>query len=120
MIVSVSGSRDYTDYAYISTTLSQIVALLITQGTPITKIHVGDCRGVDSLVVRYCSEHDIPVQVFPANWSLGPKAGPIRNKQLITGTNMLVAFPKNNSKGTQSAINIATALHIPVQTFLPF
>lgn len=111
MIASFSGSRDFTNYEYVSNVIKHYLPY-------ITKIHVGDAKGVDSLVVRFCSENNINYQIFKADWNkYGKGAGPIRNRELINGTSILIAFPSNNSKGTISAINIANELNINVHIY---
>jgi len=108
LIISVSGYRDFYDYEYVCSVLSQY---------KITEIHVGDCRGTDDLVRRYAEEHNIKCNVFYADWSKGVAAGAIRNRELIKNTNLLVAFLSDKSKGTKSAIQIAQKLKIPVKIY---
>lgn len=48
-----------------------------------TEVIHGDAPGVDKAAGRVASEIGIHVRAFPADWSLGPKAGPIRNQQMI-------------------------------------
>ncbi len=109
MIYSISGSRDFTNYEFICEILDSYIN--------ISHINVGDCKGVDKLVENYCIEKNISYTVFKADWSLGLKAGPLRNKLLITDTEKLIAFLADNSKGTKSAINIAKSLNIKVDVY---
>lgn len=109
MIFSVSGSRNFTDYEYVKSKLSNYV---------ISHMHVGDCRGFDTLAIRYCTEHHISYTVFYANWeAYGNRAGAIRNRDLIRGSECLLAFPLSNSRGTHSAINMSAILEIPHTVF---
>jgi len=50
----------------------------------IGKIQVieGGCDGVDSIAKVWANNHNLSHRQFPADWSLGPKAGPIRNKEM--------------------------------------
>ncbi len=81
-------------------------------------IHVGDATGLDSLVIRYCQEHNLKYKIFKARWDLyGKSAGPKRNEELIKDSNVLIAFPSVESKGTIHAINFAKKLNIQVIIF---
>lgn len=99
MIVGVSGSRKFQDYD----TIKQILDMY-----DITKMHVGDCAGVDALSIRYCRENNIQCEIFRANWTkYGRGAGPIRNAELLRGVEFLVAFPGPNSVGTFNCVRLA-------------
>uniref|UniRef100_A0A6C0BCN4 Uncharacterized protein n=1 Tax=viral metagenome TaxID=1070528 RepID=A0A6C0BCN4_9ZZZZ len=109
MIISISGSRNYDNYDFIKYALDHY---------KIEKINVGDAKGVDSLVVRYCQEKEIPYEIFNVNWnpvdqitgvgSYDKAAGLKRNYEIIKGTELLIAFPSRYSNGTKHAINIAS------------
>ena len=105
----VSGSRDFDNYGQFKKALQVVINEL---GQQPTFVHVGDCRGVDAMMVKWCRENEINYKIYKADWSLGSKAGPIRNRQMIDALpddGVLVAFPSPFSKGTRSAIKIAKA-----------
>lgn len=114
MIVAISGSRYFNDYNYISVVLDKLRTI------PDLKIHVGDANGVDTCVVNYCINNNIPYQKFVANWYkngyLDKFEGPRRNAEIIKDAQLLIAFPKNTSKGTRDAIKQASkkgiAIHV--------
>lgn len=108
LLVSVSGYRNYNNYDGIKEVLDQY---------HIRKIHVGDCRGVDRLIVRYCKEKNIECRIFYADWKLGRGGGLVRNEELIDGTELLIAFPSSDSRGTRNAINIAKKMEICVHVY---
>lgn len=110
MFVSISGSRYFEDYEYFSSILDVY---------DITSVSVGDCKtGVDKMTLKFCEERQIPVSVKIANWTeYGRAAGPIRNKEVVDNTELLIAFAGKNSKGTKSAIDIAKRLKIPVERY---
>jgi hypothetical protein len=63
---------------------------------------------------RWAETHHIPCVVVHANWAFkGKAAGPIRNREMLelygkgNPDAVVLAFRKNNSRGTTSAINIA-------------
>jgi predicted Rossmann-fold nucleotide-binding protein len=55
----------------------------------------GGATGADTLAARWAKEHNVPCEVYPANWQLhGRAAGFVRNVEMIkTGIDMLIAFP---------------------------
>lgn len=110
-MISISGSRYYNNYEYIKNVLT-------TYNLNNKIINIGDAKGVDALVVKYCKENNIKYNIFYANWNkYGLKAGPIRNEELIKNTELLIAFPEKTSKGTISAINIAKKFNIKVDIY---
>nr|QBK84878.1 MAG: DNA recombination-mediator protein A [Pithovirus LCDPAC02] len=110
MSVTISGSRYIKDnednYKIVSDYLKQFK-------NKIEFVNVGDCRGLDQIVINWCSENNIEYKVYKANWNIyGKGAGPIRNKIMIDNSNFFVGFPvvnsgKLNSKGTIQALNYA-------------
>jgi len=113
MKVIICGSRDFNDYKYMEKCIER-------SGFNITEIVSGAAKGADSLGERYAKEHDIKLTRFPADWnSLGKKAGPIRNQQMIDYVypdGGLIAFPINESIGTRDSIRRAEnkGLHVRV------
>lgn len=104
--VIIAGPRDFTDKELVWKELDE---LLILYERPITEdivIFEGGAKGVDCLAHEYALENDYSVKQFPADWSLGKKAGPIRNEQMAKEADVLIAF-YNGSKGTTSMIKLA-------------
>lgn len=75
MRILVCGSRYWTDKEFIRKVLAEL-----PEGSTI--IH-GDCRGADRLAGEVAKELGLQVIAYPAQWKLGAKAGPIRNKQML-------------------------------------
>ena len=42
--------------------------------------------------------------IFAADWSRGKSAGPIRNQKIIDYSDIIIAFPKGESRGTRNSI----------------
>lgn len=82
----------------------------------IDTIFVGDAKGVDNLVVRWCKENGITYRIFRANWKLyGRSAGPERNGQMIrSGGEALIAIWDGESRGTKNMIQQAKQHELPV------
>jgi hypothetical protein len=114
--VVFSGSRDWPNARYILQELKQLDPKVITvlHGACPPKIIKGPdgtdvYLGADYMVDQIARKLGFTVEKHPANWTeLGRKAGPIRNRQMIeTGVDMLIAFQKDHSTGTQTAIDYA-------------
>lgn len=67
----------------------------------------GHARGVDRYAETFAREAGLEVISFPADWSLGPKAGLLRNTQIVNTCDKLVAFWDGKSKGTKDSIRKA-------------
>ncbi len=113
MRVLVCGSRDYTDFDYISKVLSEI--------DRITDLAHGDARGADRLAGAWAGRHpSIAVYPYPANWKgLGRGAGPARNNQMLKEfrPDLVIAFKDGfdhtlSRGGTEHMVKIARAAGI--------
>ena len=101
--VAVVGSRTFTDYDLLEKELDKIHAK-----TPIGCIHSGGAMGADTLAERWAKVHLIPVQVYVPDWKrYGRWAGLLRNKDIVEGTDVVVAFWDGKSKGTLNSIGLA-------------
>jgi len=81
---------------------------------PITIIS-GRAKGADRLGERFAQEHNIPTQLFPADWNThGRKAGFIRNLKMAKAADILIAFWDGQSRGTQHMIEAMQKLEKPV------
>ncbi len=98
MKVIIAGSRDITDYDLVS---GQIEILLKEHDITVTEVVSGRCRGVDAIGEKWAKSKGIPVILFPAQWfAHGKAAGPIRNAKMAEYADVLLAFPKGESRGT--------------------
>ena len=50
---------------------------------PDTIIIEGEAKGADTLAREAGEEYGFVVERYPADWSIGKKAGPIRNTQML-------------------------------------
>lgn len=76
----------------------------------------GDCpTGADKLARELATIFDLKLTSFPADWDTHKlAAGPIRNKQMATYGEYLLAFWDGKSRGTSSMIHCARNAGIPV------
>ena len=63
----------------------------------------GGCNGADHLCVEEARSMDLLIETHFADWNLGKKAGPIRNREMANSNiDFCIAFP--GGKGTANAI----------------
>lgn len=106
MIIAVTGGREFRDRELVDWMLSKYKVSVIVHG---------GCRGLDTIVAQWASDHGIPTLEFKPDWEThGAIAGPIRNrKMLLEGKpNLLIRF--TGGSGTANCANFAKQLGIPV------
>lgn len=109
----IAGGRDFCDYPLLKTASDLFLSeLKIT--IPIVIVS-GMAKGADMLGERYAAEYGLEVAEFPADWSIGRKAGPIRNQQMADFADACICFWNGQSRGTQNMIGLAKAKGIPVK-----
>lgn len=102
--VVIGGCRYFNDYALFSQVVDNYISRIKEEYEII--IVSGHCRGTDCLTERYAREKNLELEVFPADWSFGKKAGPQRNKKMIDIADYVIAFD-SGGRGTKSLINLA-------------
>lgn len=109
----VCGSRDWQEADAIRTRLR---GLVVEHGRFLV-IH-GDCKtGADAFADHAALMLGLDSDRYPADWkAYGRKAGPIRNLAMLdAGPDLVVAFQRNGSRGTQHTIDEARKRGIPVE-----
>lgn len=99
MKLAVVGSRKWMMPIIVSKVLDEIYPAEIVSG---------GAEGVDSFAEAWALIHLVPVKVFKPDWSLGKKAGALRNKKIVDYCDELVAFWDGKSKGTKISIDMAS------------
>lgn len=112
--VVIAGSRNFNNYEQFSAVVDKCLSRIRTEYEII--ILSGHCSGADLMAERYAKENGFGLEVFPADWSLGRKAGPLRNKQMVDVADYAIAFP-SGGRGTQSLINLAQRKGIPTKIY---
>lgn len=111
MIVTMTGSRDFTDEVAVLVALRGVAKYDVT-------VHVGDARGLDTIVQRCCERIGIPCIVFVADWKReGRSAGYRRNARMIASKpDRVIAFygPSGETPGTKHTVTTAEHAGIPV------
>ena len=78
----------------------------------------GGAPGADSLGERYAKERGLAVERYPADWSKhGKAAGPIRNEQMASVADALIAFPLEGAanRGTYNMVRLAKERDLQVR-----
>lgn len=112
--VVVGGSRAFQDYSLLCSSLDRYLSRIMKEYQII--ILSGHCRGTDALAERYARERGLALEIYPADWSLGRKAGPLRNQQMIDLADYVVAFP-GGGPGTKSLIRLARKKGLPMRIY---
>ncbi len=99
MKLAVVGSRSFEDQQMLNTVLDGFnFDLLIS----------GGAKGADLMGENYAIQNGIETLIFKPDWErYGRSAGFIRNKDIISNCDTVVAFWDGQSKGTLSSINLA-------------
>jgi predicted Rossmann fold nucleotide-binding protein DprA/Smf involved in DNA uptake len=101
----VVGSRDFNDYPLLEKTVDMVI--FEREYKDITIIS-GGARGADTLAELYAAKRKYPIKVYEAEWDrLGKSAGYARNTQIVMDSDLVIAFRKPGSKGTQNTIDQA-------------
>lgn len=114
--VIIAGDRRFNDYGFLCEKCDGVLSGRIASGEVV--IVSGHARGTDLLGERYASEHSLRCELFPADWEkYGRSAGPIRNREMASHADALIAFYDGKSKGTGNMIRLARDLGLEVDVF---
>ena len=109
--IIVCGGRDYADRARVFEVLDHI---LLTRG--ISEVIQGECpTGADRWAREWALNRDVPLTRCRAEWeNYGKRAGPIRNRHMLTlKPDGVVAFD-TGGRGTLDMITAAQEAGVPV------
>lgn len=112
--VLITGSRAWS---CLDLALRIVNRLLARYGPDLLIVH-GDCAtGVDAAFEDACQELGVATEPHPVDWSMGRKAGPVRNGEMVRADAVLcITVSKNlaESRGTKDCARQALAAGIPV------
>lgn len=117
MKVIIAGSRNIDDEKGVFRLLDNYYEDAIEKKITITEVVSGGASGVDKIGENWALSKGIPVKKFLPDWSVGKKAGPIRNAKMAEYGDVLVAIWDSNSRGTKNMIDCMKRLGKPVYTF---
>ena len=107
MKLAVIGTKKFTDFSFLSTTLKKI--------PNIEKIISGGSHGTDTLAKQFAIQNQIKFLEFPPDYKkFGDKAKHIRDKLIVEECDELIAFWDGECEGTKYTMNYAKQLGKPV------
>lgn len=108
----ITGTR----YGWDENALKQALFTALRElGTEDTILVHGAAPGVDSQAAQIWKDWGLQDEPHPADWSIGKKAGPLRNQEMVDlGADLCLAFPRPDSRGTRHCASAAEAAGIPV------
>lgn len=111
----VVGSRGFDDYVLFASKLNELIS-----GYDKVAIVSGGARGADALAKKFAKDNNLRYYEFKADWSLGKKAGYIRNEQMHKfishfDTRLCIAFWDGKSKGTTHSFDLAKKYSNPIE-----
>lgn len=98
MKLLIAGSRN------ISLSLPQLDSWILAIPTKVTEVVSGGAKGVDLVGEAWAKAKGVPVRQFLPDWSLGKKAGPLRNKLMVDYADGALIVWDGQSRGTKSTI----------------
>ena len=103
MKLAVIGTKKFTDFSLLSTTLRKIpnIEMIISGGAP----------GTDALAKKYAIQNKIKFLEFPPDYKkFGDKAKHIRDKLIVEECDELIAFWDGECEGTKYTMDYAKQL----------
>lgn len=114
--VLVCGGRDFRPWSPVSRALRTILDDLIDDGRQADMVVAqGGANGADASARQWCAVSGTKCVTFHADWSLGLKAGPLRNARMLAEfkPEVVLAFP--GGRGTADMVRRARDAGVPVQ-----
>lgn len=110
----VTGSRGFTD----DNIVNYVLALCHGDSRRLT-MHNGMARGADTLCYNYWSERQLDVVAHPPNLKMfgSPKAYHVRNLEIVTESDFMLAFLNGPTSGTMSTIEVSQRKSVPLFVF---
>lgn len=116
MHIGVVGGRDCDNYEFVRENLLHVIREELGIDDLVDVVIVsGGARGADSLAQRFAKEFGLTIVIHYPDWDrFGKKAGIVRNFKIVRDSDVIVAFPTKNSRGTWHTVNIAKKAGKPV------
>ena len=106
--IAIIGSRTFNNYKLLQRTLD-------TFYPNISLIVSGGAQGADALAEEYARTEGIRTLIFKPDWkTYGKAAGFVRNKDIVTSVDIVIAYWDCVSRGTANSIEWAYKLNKPV------
>ena len=110
--IAIVGSRNFPTPDLVRKMVSNLPAGSI--------IVSGGARGVDSWAEAAAGQRGVKTLIFHADWDgLGRKARHIRNEEILTNADRVIAFWDRASRGTLHTLVMASRAGLPFEVFDP-
>lgn len=110
----IAGSRSFTDQGLLEDEVIRFLLDLGQFGKPL-EIVSGTAKGADTLGEIFANDFEHSITRFPADWSIGKKAGYLRNKEMARYSDAVIVFWDGTSNGTKNMISITKANNKPLR-----
>lgn len=105
VVLAVVGCRQYDDFESICNKIDRYIAY---HDLVIKEIVSGDAPGIDQIAEDYAISRGYAFRPIPADWDThGKSAGFIRNDEIVSASDNVLAFWDNVTKGTGHSIDLA-------------
>ena len=103
--IAIVGSRKFTDCSKVE---EEFFKLLKEYNIPEDRIHIitGGARGVDSCAIQIAKKNGFPITIYYPNYQrYGRKAPLVRNELIAEYSDIILAFPLKDSRGTWHTVH---------------
>ena len=111
--VIIAGCCDFNDYELLREKCDHMLSN--KKDTHKVIIVSGHAAGADALGEVYALERGFALETYPADWSRGRMAGPLRNEKMTRVADALIALWDGQSRGIKNMIDLANMKGIPVR-----
>ncbi len=102
--IGIVGSRNFNKWDLLVSEMNKIID---TYGEP-NSIISGGAKGADSMAEKWANNNGCKIVIHRALWEIhGKRAAYLRNKDIVRDSDILLAFPSKNGRGTQMTINLS-------------
>lgn len=102
--IGIVGSRNFNKWDLLVSEMNKIID---TYGHP-DSIISGGAKGADSMAEKWANNNGCKMVIHRALWEIyGKRAAYLRNKDIVRDSDILLAFPSKNGRGTQMTINLS-------------
>lgn len=94
--------------------IQKYVNVLLSQDIKIIEVISGNCKSIDISGENWAKINNIAIKLFKPDWSLGLKAGPMRNKKMAEYGDVLLLIWNGHSKGSKNMKTEMSKLNKPI------
>jgi len=112
MRLLVCGGRDFDNRSGLFRLLDGIASR-----NNVKAIIQGDAPGADSIAKQWAVLNNVHLDSYPADWSIGPSAGPIRNRRMLEQGRPTHCLAMPGGRGTANMVSQAKAAGVKMWIF---